>query len=76
LLQFTPFVEFGTGWNLSGRADPDPKTLASLGLGLRFQLDRHLTIRLDWGIPLVSVSGEKRSLQENGVYFSIIANPF
>jgi hemolysin activation/secretion protein len=81
LLQITPFVDFGNGWNRSGRsaseAELDTNSLVSVGLGLRFQLEDRLTARLDWGIPLVSISsGDKDSWQENGLYFSIIANPF
>ncbi|RUR85985.1 ShlB/FhaC/HecB family hemolysin secretion/activation protein [Chlorogloeopsis fritschii PCC 9212] len=80
LLQLTPFVDFGNAWNDSGRDDSqlelDTNTLVSVGLGLRLQLQDYLTARLDWGIPLVSISGEKDSWQENGLYFSIIANPF
>jgi len=76
LLQVAPFVEVGTGWNRSGRPDPDPKTLASLGLGLRLQVSNYLTARFDWGIPLVSISGRGGSLQEQGLYFSVIYSPF
>lgn len=71
LLQLTPFVDFGTGWNRSGRPNPEENTLASAGLGLRLQAGDRFTARLDWGIPLISVSGEKRTLQEDGVYFSV-----
>ncbi|KAM3089935.1 ShlB/FhaC/HecB family hemolysin secretion/activation protein [Phormidesmis sp. 146-35] len=70
LLQLTPFVDFGTGWNRSGRPNPEDSTLASVGLGLRLQAGDRFTARLDWGIPLLSISGEKRTLQEDGVYFS------
>jgi hemolysin activation/secretion protein len=81
LLQLTPFVDFGTAWNRSGRPDSvnrdlGSNTLVSLGLGLRFQLQDRLTVRFDWGIPLISISGEKNSWQENGLYFSIVGNPF
>ena len=80
LLQVAPFVDFGTGWNRGGREDTDsdsePNTLVSLGFGVRLQLEDNLSARFDWGIPLVSVSGDKDSWQENGLYFSIIANPF
>ncbi|MEB3178752.1 MAG: ShlB/FhaC/HecB family hemolysin secretion/activation protein [Nostocaceae cyanobacterium] len=76
LLQLTPFLDFGTAWNRAGRPDPDPSTLLSLGLGLRLQLQDRLTARFDWGIPLISIDGDKNSWQENGIYFSIIANPF
>ncbi len=80
LLQVTPFVDFGSGWNTSGRENLDsslnPNTLVSMGLGLRLQLEQWLSARLDWGIPLVSIDGDKNTLQENGVYFTIILNPF
>ena len=81
LLQLTPFVDFGTAWNLSARSTANfnresPNTLVSIGLGLRLQLQDRLTARFDWGIPLISISGEKNTWQENGLYFSIIANPF
>ena len=76
VLQLAPFVDVGTAWNSSGRADPDPNTLASVGLGLRWQQGDRFTARLDWGIPLVSVDSRERTWQENGVYFSVIYNPF
>ncbi|ARV59409.1 hemolysin activation/secretion protein [Nostocales cyanobacterium HT-58-2] len=80
LLQVTPFFDVGTGWNRSGRPSPssdlDKNTLVSVGLGLRLQLADRLTARLDWGIPIISIPGDKDTWQENGLYFSIIANPF
>lgn len=76
VLQLAPFVDVGTAWNSSGRADPDPNTLASVGLGLRLSAGDRFTARLDWGIPLVSVDSRDRTWQENGVYFSVIYNPF
>lgn len=75
VLQVAPFFDVGTAWN-SGRSDPDPNTLASVGLGLRWQQGDRFTARLDWGIPLVSVDSRERTWQENGVYFSVIYNPF
>ena len=80
LLQLTPFVDFGSVWNRPGRdenrGNSEPNTLASVGIGLRLQLQDNLTARLDWGIPLVSISRDRNSLQENGLYFSITGNPF
>jgi len=71
LLQVAPFVDFGTVWNGSDFANPDPSTLASVGVGLRFNLGDRLSARFDWGIPLVDVPGEKNTWQENGLYFSV-----
>ncbi|WP_432812354.1 ShlB/FhaC/HecB family hemolysin secretion/activation protein [Pantanalinema sp. GBBB05] len=76
LLQLTPFVDFGTGWNNGDRPDPDPRTLASVGLGLRLQISNNFNARFEWGIPLVSTDIEKRTWQEKGLYFSIDYSPF
>ena len=76
LLQLTPFIELGTAWNLGNAPDPDPRTLLAVGLGLRLQYSDRLTARLDWGIPLTDINGAKNTLQENGLYFSIVVNPF
>ncbi len=75
-LQVVPFVDFGVGWNSSGRENPDPNTLAAIGLGLRWSQGDRFTIRLDWGIPLVPVNSNDRTLQENGLYFNLLYNPF
>ncbi|BAY72160.1 surface antigen variable number [Trichormus variabilis NIES-23] len=75
LLQVTPFVDFGVAWN-NYRETPDPNTLASIGLGLRWSQGDRFSARLDWGIPLVSVDSQARTWQENGLYFSLVYNPF
>ena len=75
VLQLVPFVDVGSAWN-SGRENPDINTLASVGLGLQWRSGDRFTARLDWGIPLVSVNSRERTWQENGVYFSILYNPF
>lgn len=74
LLQLTPFIDVGTGWNRGGNS-PNPNTLVGTGIGLLWRQGDNFSARLDWGIPLVSVDSEKRSLQENGIYFSIRYSP-
>ncbi|WP_442949870.1 ShlB/FhaC/HecB family hemolysin secretion/activation protein [Nostoc sp.] len=77
ILQVIPFVDFGVGWNTSGKDNPDRNTLAAVGLGLRWAQGDRFTVRLDWGIPLISVNNSnERTLQENGLYFSLLYNPF
>nr|WP_306469527.1 filamentous hemagglutinin N-terminal domain-containing protein [Oscillatoria laete-virens] len=76
LIQIAPFVDVGTSWNFGDRTSPNPNTLVSTGLGLRMQLGERLRANLDWGIPLIEVNSRERSLQENGIYFSVIWNPF
>jgi hemolysin activation/secretion protein len=74
VLQLTPFVDLARGWNTKG-SNADPNTLASVGMGLLWQEGDNLTLRLDWGIPLVKVNSSPRTWQENGLYFSVIYNP-
>jgi hemolysin activation/secretion protein len=76
LVQLAPFVDFGSAWSSSGKPNPDPNILASAGLGLQMQIGDRLSVRLDYGIPLVSAPSSKRTWQENGFYFSIVATPF
>lgn len=76
LLQFTPFIDLGRGWNLGESIDPDPGFLASLGFGLRLQISNNFTARMDFGFPLVKVDSSKETLQEKGIYFSVIYTPF
>ncbi|MGF1482114.1 MAG: ShlB/FhaC/HecB family hemolysin secretion/activation protein [Cyanophyceae cyanobacterium] len=77
VLQVVPFVDFGTVW---GRSDdefsPDTDTLAAIGIGLNYELGETFSARLDWGIPLVELEANGDTLQENGIYFSIIYTPF
>lgn len=71
VLQLTPFADLGRAWNSNPELDVDPRTLFSIGLGLRWQYRDRMTLRFDWGIPLTDIDSQQRSLQENGIYFSI-----
>jgi hemolysin activation/secretion protein len=73
VLQVAPFIDFGTTWNTNG-ANTRNNTLFSAGLGLQWRTD-HLMARLDWGIPLVNVPEGRKTLQENGLYFSVRYSP-
>ncbi len=71
VLQVTPFVDLGRAWNDNSALNIDSRTLFSVGLGLRWQYSDRITARFDWGIPLTDVDSRERTLQENGIYFSI-----
>jgi hemolysin activation/secretion protein len=74
-LSIAPFLDFGHGWNRSAE-NPEVSTLFSGGLGLRWRLGKQFTARFDWGVPLRAIkSSDKSSLQENGLYFSLLWNP-
>lgn len=76
LLQLTPFIDYGYGWNSGRRGNPDPNQLVSVGLGLLWQTSDRFTARLDWGIPLTDVQSNQRTLQDAGILFSIVVKPF
>jgi hemolysin activation/secretion protein len=76
LLQLTPFFDFGVAWNNSAINNLNTNTLASIGLGLRWVQGDRFTARLDWGIPLIPIDSQQKTLQENGLYFSILYSPF
>ena len=71
-----PFADFGTIWGTEELLNQEEETIASLGVGVQLLLDERLRARVDWGIPLVDVNDRDRTLQENGVYFSLEYFPF
>ncbi len=73
IVKLLPFVEAGTIWNSSG-INSTTQSLFGLGLGATYQPLRNLTLRLDYGIPLVNVSNSGNNLQDSGIYFSVNAN--
>ncbi|MBD2498775.1 ShlB/FhaC/HecB family hemolysin secretion/activation protein [Nostoc sp. FACHB-280] len=76
VVQLTPFFDLGTGWNHSG-SNPQSQTLVATGVGLLWRQGNNFTARLDWGIPLTSISSQRdKTWQENGLYFSVIYTPF
>ena len=77
MLQVVPFLDYGVGWNSSSVANPKKKNLLGAGLGLQLRIGNRFTGRVEYGVPLIDVgSGEKRTWQEKGIYFSVIYNPF
>jgi hemolysin activation/secretion protein len=76
IFQVVPFLDFGWGWNKSNNPNPNPtpSTIASTGLGLRYQGSDNFTARLDYGIPLTATDAIKRTGQEKGFYFLLNYN--
>lgn len=77
ILQIYPFLDFGTAWNSGDRENPVDSTLLGTGIGLQLRLGETLTGRIEYGIPLIDVeTRDKGTLQEDGLYFSLIVTPF
>lgn len=73
VVQLAPFVSHGVGWN-NDRFPLDPSSITSVGLGLRWQ-QPWFGASLYWGIPLTDINSERRTLQENGIYFNLRLTP-
>ncbi|PZD70555.1 Heme/hemopexin transporter protein HuxB [Acaryochloris thomasi RCC1774] len=70
-----PFFDVGTGFDNSESVIPTPGTLASVGIGLSYQLNDRLKATAEWGIPLINRPENRGTLQEEGIHLSIIWNP-
>jgi len=72
-LNLVPFFDGGTVWDNNS---DESEALASLGLGLDWQFKEFLSLRVDWGVPLINTSDRGDSLQDNGFSFSLQVQPF
>lgn len=69
-VKLTPFCDAGRSWNRK-RDEPSPRTLASVGIGLRTSW-RRLHGELFWGHRIERVDKpDDRGLQDEGVHFAI-----
>ncbi|NEO99384.1 MAG: ShlB/FhaC/HecB family hemolysin secretion/activation protein [Symploca sp. SIO2E9] len=73
-IQLTSFLDVGIGWN-NQTPDPEQSFLLGTGLGVRWAVNRNIFLRLDYGIPIVSVNDTGDSLQEDGLYFIVDYQP-
>jgi hemolysin activation/secretion protein len=75
LLQIVPFFDMAWVGNKQGNT-PSPRvnTIASTGVGLRYQTGDNFSAKLDYGIPFTAIEGGRRTGQEKGFYFSLNYN--
>ena len=73
VLQVVPFADFGVAWNDDDNPipTPNPNTLASVGLGLQWQMGDNFNARLDWGIPLTDFEVQSNTSSEQELYFTV-----
>jgi hemolysin activation/secretion protein len=75
LLQLTPFIDVGHSFDLETRQRVASRTIASLGLGLKWQMGKWLQVHFDYGVPLFSASyGAGRFLRESRFSFSVVVS--
>jgi hemolysin activation/secretion protein len=76
-----PFVDVGRSWNRE-LPTPDPPTLASIGLGVRWAVSFGTVVPLRpefevfWGYRLINVATEGDDLQDKGIHFRVVLTAF
>jgi hemolysin activation/secretion protein len=73
ILQLAPFADLGAVWNAAENPNslPAQSFLPGLGIGVLWEPLPQLNLRVDFAVPLVSLSDRGGNLQDNGIYFSI-----
>ncbi|MEA5419461.1 ShlB/FhaC/HecB family hemolysin secretion/activation protein [Spirulina sp. CCNP1310] len=68
-----PFLDAGWVWNAQNNPNPLPRQrfIAGVGMGVIWQPDPKITVRLDYGFPLVNLEDRGQNAQDDGIYFSI-----
>jgi hemolysin activation/secretion protein len=74
LIQLAPFFDVGTVWG-DRKPEEENNTLASLGLGINWELGETINAQVYYGIPLIDVEEQDNSLQSDGINFSIQLTP-
>ena len=73
MVQFAQFVDVGRAWVSRGRTH-DLQTLASVGLGLRWNVlpRERARFELYWGVPLQHVNHGHGNLQDHGIHLQVV----
>ncbi len=74
VLVLAPFLDLGMVWNAQGNPNslPPEKFIAGIGLGMIWEVFPGLTVRFDYGYPIINLADRGRNAQDNGVYFSAV----
>lgn len=72
LVQLAPFADYGASWNTDFET-PHPKTLSSVGLGLRCAVGERFNFQIYGGIPLRKFDNYDEDIQDLGIHFRFAA---
>lgn len=75
IFQLAPFFDAGVVWNKSDNPNnqflPSQRFLAGIGLGIIWEAQPGLSLRVDYGHPLIKVDDRGDNAQDQGFYFSV-----
>ncbi|MFB2919553.1 ShlB/FhaC/HecB family hemolysin secretion/activation protein [Aerosakkonema funiforme] len=79
-LQIAPFFDVGGVWNNPNNPNTseeidDERFLAGVGMGLLWEPFPRLNVRVDYGVPLISISDKGENAQDMGFYFRVVYQP-
>jgi hemolysin activation/secretion protein len=77
ILQLAPFIDVGRAWAAKGET-PSPETLASIGIGLRWNIFNRANANIYWGQQLNHVPAPPPggNLQDHGIHIQFVWNVF
>jgi hemolysin activation/secretion protein len=75
LLYLAPFLDVGRAWETTVPT-PDPKTLASIGLGLIWNIRPGSHFEVYWGQRLNHVASPDGNLQDHGIHVQLVVQVF
>jgi hemolysin activation/secretion protein len=70
MVQLAPFADFARSWN-KNEPTLDPKTISSVGLGLRWDPSPKIHAELYWGKALRNIDNPGYNLQDSGINFQL-----
>ena len=68
-LSFSPFFDVGIPWGNAIKSESP--LVASSGVSVQYNFSDQISANFTWGIPLFDVNGARKSLQEQGLLFSL-----
>jgi len=69
-VQLATFYDFGWSENVE-ESSPNPRTISSAGLGLRWDPHPKIHSEIYWGFAFRNVNTEEEGLQDNGMHFAL-----
>lgn len=72
VFQLAPFIDTGLVWNQANNPSntfrPTQNFLAGVGIGMIWNPDSHVNIRMDYSLPLVKLTDRGNNLQDQAIY--------
>ncbi len=70
MVQIAPFADWGWAENIDTET-PDPKTISSAGVGVRWDPSSEIHVQIYWGIPFRDVDVPDKDIQDSGIHFQV-----